>query len=127
MSDAARPTVSEAVPAEESPTDGGPAWHTTLQARVGPFSRSKELRFVRDMFAVHHGEASIRFVRAELDGKQHASWVMAIEVDPVASSCSVTLSLAYDGSLWMPALGSILHGSIESATRRLPEYLASKS
>ena len=68
-------------------------------------------------------DASIRFARAELDDRTHAAWTMRVDVEPVAGVCSVTLTLVYDGALWIPALGTILHGAIESATERLPDYL----
>lgn len=118
--------VREANPAEPADGDAGPAWDTTLQAQVGPFARSKKLRFVRDQLLDHHDEFTIRFVRAEVDGKDHAAWTMHVEVDPVANASSLTLTLSYDGKLWVPALGNILHSAIATATERLPDYLATR-
>ncbi len=115
--------VSSAEPVEQDAGDPGPAWLTTLRAQVGPFARSKQLRFVRDRHDDHDDHSLVRFVRRELDGRDHAAWIMEAEVEPVASICSVTLTLSYEGGLWIPALGSVLHSAIERATVRLPAYV----
>ena len=115
--------VSSAELIEASNGDPGPAWRTTLRAQVGPFSRSKQLRFVRDRSEEHDDHASVRFIRREVDGRDHAAWTMEAEVEPVASISAVTLTLSYSGGLWIPALGSVLHSAIERATERLPAYM----
>lgn len=113
--------VSSAEQAELHVGDPGPAWRTTLRAQVGPFARSKQLRFVRD----HLDEHSVRFVRRELDERDHAQWTMEATVAAHVSerSSTVTLALAYDGGLWVPALGGVLSSAIERATERLPGYV----
>lgn len=103
--------------------DPGPAWSTTLRAQVGPFARSKKLRFVRVLLESDDGRSSVRFVRREVDGREHAAWIMEANVEPAESRSLVTLTLSYEGGLWIPALGGVLHGAIERATERLPEYL----
>ena len=118
--------VSSAEPVEAVDGDPGPAWLTTLRAQVGPFSRSKQLRFVRDRLEDHEDHCSVRFIRRELDGREHAAWIMEAEVEPVALISSVTLTLSYEGGLWIPALGTVLHSAIERATERLPAYLEQK-
>jgi len=115
--------VTEAEPAEADEADSGPAWSTTLKAQVGPFARSKQLRFVREFYEEHQDHTRVRFVRREVDGRTHAGWTMTADVDPVAGISSITLSLSYDGTLWAPALGNILHSAIERATERLPAYV----
>lgn len=115
--------VSEAEPVEPDDGDAGPAWRTTLRAQVGPFARSKQLRFVREFNETHEDHSSVRFIRREVDGRTHAAWTMEAEVEPVASISSVTLSLAYDGGLWIPALNNVLHSAIAKATDRLPAYV----
>lgn len=117
--------VSAASSAEAHEGDPGPAWSTTLRAQVGPFARSKQLRFVRDDSGddTHH----IRFVRREQDGREHAAWTMEAEVEAVGPTSLVTLTLRYDGGLWIPALGGILGGAIDRATDGLPAYLESRS
>ena len=120
--------VSAAEPAAETPDDAGPAWRTTLTAKVGPFARSKQLRFVRDTLDTTDDVTSVRFTRNEVDGRTHAGWTMQCTVTPKSDSadrngCVVMLTLSYDGGLWIPALGSVLDGAIERATRRLPAYV----
>ena len=119
--------VSEAEPVEPVEGDPGPAWRTTLRAQVGPFARSKQLRFVREHNETHEEHSFVRFVRHEVDGRTHAGWTMEAEVEPVASICSVSLSLAYDGGLWVPALGNVLHSAIAKATDRLPAYVEQRT
>lgn len=103
------PLVHEAIIAE-----GGtqPAWEVELRARVGPFARSKRLRmqrtdFVDDRLAV--------FERAEVDGRQHARWALRAELDEHAGATTVTMHLAYDGSLWT---GGLLEKVLEEEVRR---------
>ncbi len=123
--------VSAAEPVSETSDDAGPAWRTTLTAKVGPFARSKQLRFVRDTLETSEDDVTtVRFVRRELDGRTHASWTMECTVTPdadarssTAQSSVVVLTLSYDGGLWIPALGGVLDGAIERATRRLPTYV----
>ena len=115
--------VTAAEPADPIDGDPGPAWRTTLRAQVGPFSRSKQLRFARDQMQDHEDHSTVRFIRRETDGRNHATWMMEAEVEPVAAISSVTLTLSYSGGLWIPALGGVLHSAIESATERLPAFL----
>ncbi len=111
--------VSSAEPMEASDGDPGPAWRTTLRAQVGPFARSKQLRFVRYELT----DSSVRFVRREIDGREHAQWLMEADVAASGAGSTVTLGLSYDGGLWVPALGGVLSSAIERATDRLPAYL----
>lgn len=121
--------VSNAESIEQIDGDVGPVWRTTLRAQVGPFSRSKQLRFVRDHIIETNGATHIRFVRRELDERDHAEWTMEAEVQPVDASTDsgpqsrVLLTLAYGGGLWIPALSGVLSGAIERATTKLPAYL----
>ena len=50
---------------EAASDDPGPAWRTTLTAKVGPFARSKQLRFVRDTLDTDGDLTTINFVRRE--------------------------------------------------------------
>lgn len=82
--------------------DEPPAWDVEIRARIGPFARSKRLRMQRtevvpDRLAV--------FERAEVDGRDHAGWVLRVELAPGPtdgdrSVTEVAMHLAYDGSLW---------------------------
>jgi hypothetical protein len=102
-----------------------PAWEIELRARVGPFARSKRLRMERtelvdDRLAV--------FERAETDGRQHAAWTLRAELEPVddGASTTVTMHLAYDGSLWSGAvLGKVLDDEIRRARHTLVDLVTS--
>ena len=117
--------VQAAEPTQDN--DDGPAWTTTLRAQVGPLARSKQLRFVRAIDETEaDGSRRILFERSELDGREHAAWVMEVAVRSAArQTTEVTLALSYTGGLWMPALGNVLGSAIDRATTRLPGYVAS--
>lgn len=79
------------------------AWDVEIRARIGPFARSKRLRMQRtelvpDRLAV--------FERAEIDGRDHADWILRVELVPAPTDApggavtEVAMHLAYDGSLW---------------------------
>lgn len=95
------PLVHAATPLDTD-ADEPPAWEVEIRARIGPFARSKRLRMQRtelvpDRLAV--------FERAEVDGRDHASWILRVELDDRrhdsdATTTVVTMHLAYDGSLW---------------------------
>jgi carbon monoxide dehydrogenase subunit G len=100
------PLVHAATPLDEA------AWTVELRARVGPFARSKQLRMIRtervaDRLAV--------FERAEIDGRDHARWVLRVELAPVALGTEVTMHLSYDGRLWT---GGILERVLDDEIRR---------
>ena len=94
------PLVHDAMPLD---SDGPPAWNVEIRARIGPFARSKRLRMART--ELRADELAV-FERAETDGRQHAGWVLRVELRPdpamsePASATEVTMHLAYDGSLW---------------------------
>ncbi len=115
--------VGAAEAIDEAANDPGPAWRTTLTAKVGPFARSKQLRFVRDTLETTGDTTTIRFSRRELDGRTHAAWTMHCTVTGRLDRTVVVLTLSYDGGLWVPALGGVLDGAIDRATRRLPDYV----
>jgi hypothetical protein len=78
--------------------DGRPAWDVELRARVGPFARSKRLRMVR---TVHDPDrTTVRFERAELDGKRHSPWVLDATVSSAGSGSRLDMRLHYGGGLW---------------------------
>ena len=121
--------VAAAEVLDQMPDDPGPAWRTTLTAKVGPFARSKQLRFVRSTLdSDDEGTTNIGFSRNELDDRTHASWRMECTVSTHDESrTAVVHTLSYDGGLWVPALGGVLDGAIERATRRLPSYVQEHS
>lgn len=121
--------VSSAEAMEELADDAGPAWRTTLTAKVGPFARSKQLRFVRTVLETDEATSAttISFSRSEDDDRSHAAWTMECSISPEGTASRVHLTLAYGGSLWVPALGSVLDGAIERSTLRLPAYVQERT
>lgn len=104
------------------------SWTVTLRARLGPLARSKRLRMIRENQPAQtstDAESGIRFVRAETDGRDHAAWVLAADVDPIDdTSCTATVRLHYSGTLWSAPLEAALASAEGAATQRLSEYLS---
>jgi hypothetical protein len=95
--------------------DGGPAWSIHLRARVGALSRSKRLRMVRTV-----DEADdIVFERRELDGQQHAAWILRAHLAPREASTVLTMQLHYGGRLWEPLVERLLRDEIDVSRQRL--------
>lgn len=113
--------VTDATPADPADGDAGPAWSLTLRAKVGPFARSKRLRMVR---TEERPDGAV-FTRAEVDGRDHATWRMTATVAPAPSAGStVTTELFYDGALWSGPLEAILRAEAELAEERLGELVS---
>src|SRR5262245_16736749 len=55
-------------------------WTVDLRGRLGPLARSKRLRMVR---TIDDGPRHCRFERRELDGRDHSSWVLDVEIEAV--------------------------------------------
>jgi hypothetical protein len=103
--------------------DGEPGCVVELRGRLGPFARSKRLRMVR-VVCVEPSE--VRFERAELDGREHAMWLLGATVEPLAggSVARLTMNLGYDGTLFGPVVERLLRDEIESAKQRLTQVVA---
>jgi uncharacterized membrane protein len=78
-----------------------PAWNVELRAKVGPFARSKRLRMQRSSVVDNR---VVRFERAEVDGREHSTWALQVDLEPVDGNTMVTMNLAYGGSLWSAGL-----------------------
>ena len=77
-------------------------WNVELQARVGPFARSKRLRMRR---TVHDVPTTVVFERDEADGRSHSPWTLRADVTAVdAERSELTMTLVYGGSLWTGAV-----------------------
>lgn len=112
--------VTAAEPVAGADGDFGPAWSMTLRAQLGPVARSKQLRMIRTRFQ----DDLVRFERRELDGRDHALWLMQAATEPAAEGGSVVaLTLSYEGGLWSTALDGVLGSAIDRATLRLPGFL----
>lgn len=97
----------------ESSTSDRPAWSVELRARVGPLARSKQLRMERT--EIVPGRLAV-FERCETDGRQHATWVLRAELEPVGDDQTLlTMHLAYHGALWT---GGLLERVLDEEIRR---------
>lgn len=97
-------------------------WNVTLRARLGPLARSKRLRMRR----THLDEASVRFERDEVDGRDHAAWELEATVAPqdAGGGSDVVVHLHYSGALWSTPLEIALASFEGSAADRLDSYLS---
>ena len=139
--EAALDAAPSEVLAEVSDLQGYPAWHgmvkrvepdgdgwlVDLGARLGPFTRTKRVRFVR----AERGEADepgrVRFVRAERDREEYGGWELDAVVDPATGEgpCTLTFRLRYDGS--SPLIGMLeplLRAETDRSADRLRRRLA---
>lgn len=111
--------VRSVQPVDPEPGDAGPAWTVVLQGQLGPLRRSKRLRMVRTAL----DDGTVRFERAETDGRSHSAWVMSAEVRPAATGSQLVMRLHYGGSMWMPLLDRLLADEIERSRPRLVEVV----
>jgi hypothetical protein len=104
------------------PDRAGPAWWVELRARVGPFTRSKQLRMVRTQFVENR---FVRFERVQDDDRDHAAWVLTGEVADTEVGAELTMHLEYTGELWsMTVLGRILDDEVRRGTTALGVLLS---
>ncbi len=112
--------VPRAVVAPSDPADVGPAWSIDLRGKVGPLSRSKRLRMVRTKASARE----VVFERRELDGQQHAAWILRATLTPNDSGTHLAMALHYSGRLWEPLVERLLHAEIDQSKARLLALLA---
>lgn len=114
--------------ASASPPDGAdehPSWDVELRARVGPFARSKRLRMVRTESVTHD---RVRFEREELDGRNHAAWVLTASLSPASVGTLLTMDLYYGGRLWTAGvLDRVLEQEIQRGKSALLEQVSGPS
>lgn len=108
--------VPRAEPVAADATDPGPAWSVDLRGQVGPLRRSKRLRMVRTRDVA---TSEVVFERAELDGRRHSDWILRARIEPADDETTLTMSLHYGGSLWVPLLDRLLADEIERSRPRL--------
>jgi hypothetical protein len=99
------------------PDEGRPAWWVELRAKVGVFTRSKQLRMVRTVF---EPDQRVRFERVQPDERDHATWVMTASTEPAGSDTRLFVTLEYGGKLWT---GGLLERILEEEVRRGRESL----
>jgi hypothetical protein len=115
------PAWLEIVP-RAAPEAGEPgAWQVDLRGRLGPLARRKRLRMTRTAL---EATSLVRFERAEVDGRQHAAWVLEAAVEPNAQGSRLTMRLHYGGSLFAPVLERLLADEVDRSRARLLELLA---
>ena len=94
------------------------AWSVELRARIGPFARSKRLRMV---LAEQSLDERVVFERRELDGRDHANWMLRAELVALdATTTDLTMHLSYDGRLWT---GGLLERALDEEIRQGRERL----
>ncbi|NNF53706.1 MAG: hypothetical protein HKN03_04600 [Acidimicrobiales bacterium] len=108
--------VDEVEVADSAQGDPGPAYFVTLIAKLGPFARRKRLRMVR----TESGPEGATFERREIDGRDHSPWVLGAKA--TGRPTTVAMRLAYGGSLWSDALGSVLEAQVNGAVDALASY-----
>ena len=117
--------VPRSRPVEPDPDDSGPAWSVDLRGQLGLLSRSKRLRMVRTQ---SESPRIARFERRELDSRNHSSWVLEAQVQPLGEAqCELTMWLHYGGSMWVPMLDRLLAEEIERSRERLLNVLGVSS
>jgi hypothetical protein len=94
------------------------AWLVDLRGRLGPIARSKRLRMVR---TVHEPNRTVRFERRELDGRNHAPWVLEATIEPTPTGSRLTVDLHYGGAFGGALLRRMLEDEIERSRPRLAE------
>ncbi len=116
--------VGSARPAHADAGDPGPAWTVDLVARLGPLARRKRVRMVREATGDEH---RARFVRRELDGRSHSSWVLEATVEAeVGDRTRLRMHLHYGGARWLPGLDLLLREETRRAGGRLERYLRTR-
>lgn len=98
------------------PGPDGEAWLVELRGRIGPLARSKRLRMECTVLDV---PGHVRFERRELDGRDHAPWVLDVRVEPVGATSRVTMHLHYGGNLAGAVLQGVLRDEIQRSRPRL--------
>lgn len=92
-------------------------WDVQLQAKVGPFARSKRLRMTRVEVVENR---KVVFERREDDGRQHSAWILTANVTESPDGGSlVTMSLHYGGALWGGVLERVLADQVQQGRENL--------
>ena len=106
--------VASATP--EPDTDD--AWSIELAGRIGPFTKRKRVRMVRT--GADPAARTVRFERAEQDGRPHNAWVLTGSTTPEGR---VHVHLHYGGGRNLPGADLLLRQEVRSAGERLQRHL----
>lgn len=119
----------------EDDSNDQPAWWVELRSRIGPLARSKKLRMVRT--EIIEGHLAV-FERREVDGREHSTWRLQVEVNAVAAVGSgpdtagpeeimeshLEMTLTYEGRLWTGGiLEKVLQDQIDRGRDQLLNIL----
>jgi len=100
--------------------NGDLSWIVVLRSQLGPFTRMKKLRMVKNSEVLN---SSISFGRIELDEKEHSSWDLEVMCQPVSDdSTRVKLTVSYSGKFWSRPLEVAFNSQVEDAKIRLKQY-----
>lgn len=95
----------------------------TLQARLGPIARSKQLRMTQTKKSQDGETKTVVFERQENHDRDVSDWKMTATVTPHAKGSHLQIDLNYDGPYWTSVLETLLKSQTESAANNLNEFL----
>ena len=99
-------------------------WTVDLAADIGPFRRSKRLRMQRTS---PPDSACVTFERNEIDGRQHATWKMTVDVAASGAGSEVSLRLFYSGRLRLGPLERLVSDEIAASAQRLDHVISERA
>lgn len=103
---------------------GPDLWSVELRAKVGVFARSKRLTMKRTT----HTDSLVIFERHESDNREHAPWVMKVDLSESDGGCVVTIDLSYGGNLWTAGvLDKVLAHQVDLGKKSLAQLVAHSS
>lgn len=99
------PLIHRVTPSDEN------VWDVELRAKVGLLARSKRLRMRR----TRNSTELIVFERDESDGRSHSPWTLTVRTTTTDKGCTVTMEMAYGGTLWTAGiLDRVLASQVEA-------------
>lgn len=103
-------------PSPVDPSDAGPAWDATFAIKLGPLTKTKDVRLVR---IVHTPPTDVVYERHEfpIEGKdtsQIAMWRLTLRVTPTDTGSSLHVHVFYGGD----ALGDMAEGILTKELKK---------
>lgn len=100
--------LGDAKPASPDPSDVGPAWDATFVVKLGPLTKTKDVRLVQ---IEHEPYKSVVYERHEIptegkDPSKIAMWRLTLKVSPTNEGSSLFVNVFYGGD----ALGDMAEG-----------------
>lgn len=108
--------LGDAVPCSPAQGDIGPAWDSTFAIKLGPLTKTKDVRLVR---IVHKAPSEVVYERHEVpvegrDPSQIAMWRLTLKVRPVDSGSRLDVHVFYGGD----ALGDMAEGILTKELKK---------